>query len=424
MTRELHRADHAGRRLHVGLIIGIALLVAFAARPGMARAQDADTGAVSVGAFADGHPLAGVCFRLTGGGTDAVACGADVDPFNAVFEAVPFGDYILAVDSVPEGCTSDELPTSVTVDQAVVGVGFDFDCPSGATAGTVSATITDATSGAFFPGVCLELVGDGYDQSGCTIDGAFNDVIFADVPFDAYTLSVQSAPDGCTTDRLPDEFVLDADNNLHGIGVAFTCAPGGGAGQSITLHVASCPADTADLFAECHGRGLAGIAFFIGASSEGTDASGVATSGVPTGTVTVSQNGVTVTRYQGVYVYCTDQGDGAVLFDGRADTGVFAVEVAPRATIVCDIYNLTAPTGGGTTGGTGAGSGEGTPGSGGTTPIESLPRTGSGVRDPAAPDWAVALAALAALVAGFGAGIAALHRRQVAGHQSSQGLNG
>jgi hypothetical protein len=46
-------------------------------------------------------------------------------------------------------------------------------------------------------------------------------------------------------------------------------------------------------------------------------------------------------QYGVAYVYCKDQTDGRVLFDGKTFTGDVFITTTARHVTVCDWYNLT-----------------------------------------------------------------------------------
>jgi hypothetical protein len=112
----------------------------------------------------------------------------------------------------------------------------------------------------------------------------------------------------------------------------------------ITLHVIECPATTTDVFGTCHDLNrLAGIGFTVAGVSRFSDTSGIVSWGPSAGTRKIHMFSTDFANYGVAYVYCRDQTDGDVLFNGRTFTGdVFITTTAGHLTI-CDWYNLTAP---------------------------------------------------------------------------------
>src|SRR5262245_43525175 len=89
--------------------------------------------------------------------------------------------------------------------------------------------------------------------------------------------------------------------------------------SKITIHKATCPSATANLFASCHDKRTAGVGFTVAGVSRHTDANGVATWGPSAGTKKIHEFSTDFTG--NAWVYCKDQTSGVVLFDGRTTTG-------------------------------------------------------------------------------------------------------
>jgi hypothetical protein len=170
----------------------------------------------------------------------------------------------------------------------------------------------------------------------------------------------------------------------------------------VTIHKATCPTGAgADIFTQCHGNVLGGVSFAvdgfeIGSGTITTDDSGVASKTIleaaASGDVTLTEDSATFASYLGAYVYCAEQGSGAVLFDSDAPGGTVTFSAKQGDDIICDWYNITEAS-------SGASEPPATGGDGGAT---SLPSTGVGGRTGGSSGvWleAAALGGAAALLA-------------------------
>jgi hypothetical protein len=109
----------------------------------------------------------------------------------------------------------------------------------------------------------------------------------------------------------------------------------------IIIHKLECPQTTTNLFASCHDNRLAGVPFTVTGVTRQTDANGVVSWGPGAGTKRLREFAAVFNQYGVAYVYCKDQTDGDVLFNGKTFTGdVFITTTAQHVTI-CDWYNLT-----------------------------------------------------------------------------------
>jgi hypothetical protein len=144
----------------------------------------------------------------------------------------------------------------------------------------------------------------------------------------------------------------------------------------LELHKLVCPADTIELFENCHEDRLGGVMFNVGTGFPVTDDEGVFTGTIAfTGTsttVTIIEDPMVAILYYGAYLYCRDLNTDTVLIDGRLETNAADIVVTDGQTIVCDWYDLNPPIGGADTGETESG------GPVATTDVSGLPATGSG----------------------------------------------
>jgi hypothetical protein len=165
---------------------------------------------------------------------------------------------------------------------------------------------------------------------------------FGPVEAGTYTVTVQAegTPGGCNTQGLEEW--------AGTVRVTTSTAEAGSA--TITIHKATCPTGTDDIFGECHDDGLGGVSFAIdgfevGSGTITTDADGVASATVleaaATGDITLTEDPDVFADYLGAYVYCSEQGSGEVLYDGSADTGSVTFTASQGDDIVCDWYNIT-----------------------------------------------------------------------------------
>lgn len=112
----------------------------------------------------------------------------------------------------------------------------------------------------------------------------------------------------------------------------------------ITMHTATCPKNTGDVFGKCHNRRLSGADFTVynpsgNGTTKTTNSNGEVSFGPRAGS-----NGIVgdeIGSYKGAYVYCSVQNGGAVLYDGRADDGDVWIKTARGDVIICDWYYLT-----------------------------------------------------------------------------------
>lgn len=124
----------------------------------------------------------------------------------------------------------------------------------------------------------------------------------------------------------------------------YNLTPATGRYAPITLHVAECPRDPADLFDECHENRVSGFTFYIAGSAKVTDANGVATGAPGAGRRSIRADVDDFQAYGRSYVYCTDQVTGDVLFDGQTYSGVYVTTTADQP-VICDWYLLTGQAG-------------------------------------------------------------------------------
>jgi hypothetical protein len=114
---------------------------------------------------------------------------------------------------------------------------------------------------------------------------------------------------------------------------------------TITIHKATCPETTTDLFKQCHDDRLAGIHFTIGSARVTTDKNGVATANIPSGTVRITEAETDFNENAtagAAYVYCSVQpGSSEVLHDAVANHRSVDIKVKDGTTVICDWYNLT-----------------------------------------------------------------------------------
>jgi hypothetical protein len=239
---------------------------------------------------------------------------------------------------------------------------------------------------------------------------------FAGLTDGTYVLEVVALPAGCRPFNLPSFTVTEAEYGPISFafteGIAVLCAGQGTA--HLTIHTATCPADTADLFTACHANGRAGIAFFphgdLLMDPFVTDGQGVATGEVIAGQVDLTESFATFDFEHGAYVVCTEQHSGERLIDERSPDNVVTIYPEIGDEIVCDWYTLTAATGANPGGDTGGGSVTGGDAGGGED-VTALPNTGAGGPgdDTAASMPGGALLSLATLL---GLGLAARRRQK------------
>jgi hypothetical protein len=114
---------------------------------------------------------------------------------------------------------------------------------------------------------------------------------------------------------------------------------------TITIHKATCPETSNQLFKDCHDDRLADIHFTIGSERVTTDKNGVATAKVPSGSVRITEAEADFNENAtagAAYVYCSVQpGSTDVLHDAVANHRSVDLTVKDGQTIVCDWYNLT-----------------------------------------------------------------------------------
>ena len=108
----------------------------------------------------------------------------------------------------------------------------------------------------------------------------------------------------------------------------------------ITLHVNWCPADTYDVFGECHNNRVAGAVFYIAGAYKVTNWNGIATGAPRSGFHYVRVSASTAAAFDGSYVYCRDLVTNKVLYDGPATSRVGFTTVGTNQ-VVCDWYLLT-----------------------------------------------------------------------------------
>ena len=114
---------------------------------------------------------------------------------------------------------------------------------------------------------------------------------------------------------------------------------------SITIHKATCPETTSDLFKQCHDDRIADTHFTIGSVRVKSDKNGVATASVTSGTVRITEAEADFNKNAtagAAYVYCSVQpGSTDVLHDAVANHRSVDIKVKDGTTVVCDWYNLT-----------------------------------------------------------------------------------
>src|SRR5215207_4516683 len=87
--------------------------------------------------------------------------------------------------------------------------------------------------------------------------------------------------------------------------VVVAAPPAKSAGTTIFIHKLSCPANTTDIFGQCHHVRLANVSFTVGGGggTKSTNANGEVTFTLTgTGNITITENPASVTS-QGVYTY-------------------------------------------------------------------------------------------------------------------------
>lgn len=204
----------------------------------------------------------------------------------------------------------------------------------------VSPFASDADgNGPALGGICVRLVGGEIDAEACSsvgVNESFS-AVFNDVPDGEYVVELVSAPAGCSTAELPANVTVTEGGDEQII-PAFDCGS-----PTMEIHLAACTDDVADLF-ECHDQRIADGRFYINdAGFVTTDNNGVATGRLLAGQTFISQVSPPDDLLS-IYVYCTDQNDGAVLYDGVAEGGTALFDAAGGATVVCDVYNISAAT--------------------------------------------------------------------------------
>ena len=112
----------------------------------------------------------------------------------------------------------------------------------------------------------------------------------------------------------------------------------------VTLHVRECPADTGNLFGNCHDDPIAN--FDLGGcnssgscTEKGTGSNGNVRFGPRAGSNAFYV--VDLTGYVGTYIYCSNDATKKVLIDGRQDDGDFAITTTRGNYYTCDWYILT-----------------------------------------------------------------------------------
>ncbi|MGH2560358.1 MAG: hypothetical protein ACRDJH_14950 [Thermomicrobiales bacterium] len=122
-------------------------------------------------------------------------------------------------------------------------------------------------------------------------------------------------------------------------------------GARITIHAAVCDSNVSDIYGTCHDNRLGGVPFNVaGVWRETTtcmsprtcsDGGGVVSWTPGAGTRTIIQDARVFDRYEGAYVYCSNQVTGAVLFDGPITTNRVTITTTAGQEVICDWYNLT-----------------------------------------------------------------------------------
>jgi hypothetical protein len=121
-----------------------------------------------------------------------------------------------------------------------------------------------------------------------------------------------------------------------------TPAPAAPSTAKITLHVIECPATTTTLFATCHDLNrLAGIGFTVAGVSRFSGTNGIVSWGPGAGTHKIHMFSTDFANYGAARVYCRDQVNGEVFFDGRTTTGNVTITTTAGHLTICDWYNLT-----------------------------------------------------------------------------------
>ena len=114
---------------------------------------------------------------------------------------------------------------------------------------------------------------------------------------------------------------------------------------AITIHKATCPETTKDLFKDCHDDRLSDIHFTVGSERVKTDKKGVATANIASGTVRITEAEADFNQNAtagAAYVYCSVQpGSTDVLYDAVANHRSVDIKVKDGTTVVCDWYDLT-----------------------------------------------------------------------------------
>jgi hypothetical protein len=114
---------------------------------------------------------------------------------------------------------------------------------------------------------------------------------------------------------------------------------------TITIHKATCPETTKDLYKDCHDDRVPDVHFTMGSARVTTDKDGVATANVPSGTVRITEGETNFNEDAtagAAYVFCSVQpGKSEVLHDAVANHRSVDITVKDGTTVVCDWYNLT-----------------------------------------------------------------------------------
>jgi hypothetical protein len=109
----------------------------------------------------------------------------------------------------------------------------------------------------------------------------------------------------------------------------------------ITIHKAVCDSNVSDVFGKCHDNRLSGVWFRVAGVWRQTDQHGVVSWGPGAGTKTIVEDATTFNQYGAAYVYCRDQVDNDVLFDGLRTVNWVRITTTAGHPVVCDWYNLT-----------------------------------------------------------------------------------
>lgn len=128
-------------------------------------------------------------------------------------------------------------------------------------------------------------------------------------------------------------------------GFAAVFVPGGSvsaATTSVTIHKSVCSTTASDYFDDCHANYWSGVPFNIGGTARTTNSTGVATTNVTAGNITITENANFLTD-GGQFIYCSNGHSGRVLYGDHQSDGSITIKVKAGEKVICDWYNLVKP---------------------------------------------------------------------------------